>query len=118
MIKVLLLIILLILSTLECSKMKQNVPCTDIRYSDGILTAHCKAVDGRINSASLILDTCVGNDDGILIRGENFSGSCMSCFVHGQTLDCFCKKIDRTYFHTSLDLSSFITNQYGNLACN
>ena len=81
------------------------------------LTATCKQADGVKKSASLNLDSGIGNEDGSFkVGGVNFSLTAANVVLDGTTLKASLQKANGEYNDgQELDLNSCITNENGTL---
>ncbi|KAJ7915271.1 Cyanovirin-N [Mycena leptocephala] len=97
-----------------------SATCTGISFnsSNDNLTATCQKSGGVGTETTTIgLNSCVGNTNGELTAGVNFSGSCSSISFSGVTLSAICKTPTGTTIRTSLDLNAVLSNNNGVLTC-
>ncbi|KAJ7825014.1 Cyanovirin-N [Mycena leptocephala] len=94
--------------------------CTKISFNsaNNSLTATCELSGNTGTETTTIpLNACVGNDNGELAAGSNFSTSCGNISFSGVTLSATCENPTGNLIHTSIDLNSVLSNNNGVLHC-
>ncbi|KAE8332969.1 hypothetical protein BDV39DRAFT_73797 [Aspergillus sergii] len=95
--------------------------CNSFDLRGSLLMAKCsKSPNGYYYDTVVDLNKCVGNKDGVLIRGENVLGNmeCSICLSIGTQIRCMCYGRKGVLAPSSvLDLDDFISNQGGTLTC-
>ncbi|KAJ7660175.1 Cyanovirin-N [Mycena polygramma] len=97
-----------------------SATCTGISFnpSNNDLTATCQNAGGIGTTTSTIgLNSCVGNTNGELTAGNDFSASCSNIRFSGVTLSALCRTPAGVGINTSLDLNSVMSNRNGLLTC-
>ena len=100
-------------------KTKANLlTCSNYKIKSQKFTATC---DGKNLEIPLI--NCIGNNNGELVKGKNFSDSCFCSKKlngkRGTRLVCFCgdNSFPKKQIRTSINLVKVITIANGNLKC-
>ncbi|OJJ42459.1 hypothetical protein ASPZODRAFT_29189 [Penicilliopsis zonata CBS 506.65] len=98
--------------------------CKDYKYKSHIFHAKCEDEAGTYIATTLLLDDCIGNDDGYLKweKDGDFTASCNSgeLILIDDTVwfSANCAKPDGSYsVVTEIDLNAGITNDDGTLKC-
>ncbi|KAJ7660164.1 hypothetical protein DFH06DRAFT_1472254 [Mycena polygramma] len=97
-----------------------SATCVDISFdaSNYDLTATCQNADGIGSTTTTIgLDSCVGNINGELAGGSDFSSSCSEIEFRWVSLNVACSNPYGIPINTSLDLNSVLSNIDGVLTC-
>ena len=90
----------------------------DLAAPETLLRATCRSADGTFYSSFLVLDSNIGNVDGVLrINSRNFSDSCKIIGLGGDGRELFlfadCLSRAGVYIRSSIDLNRYISNRNG-----
>ena len=97
----------------SCSEISLDLAAPEI-----LLRATCRRADGTFYSSFLVLDSNIGNVDGVLrINSRNFSDSCKIIGLGGDGRELFlfadCLSRAGVYIRSSIDLNRYISNRNG-----
>ncbi|KAF8160280.1 hypothetical protein K438DRAFT_1776624 [Mycena galopus ATCC 62051] len=81
------------------------------------LSATCLNSDGGTTSSTIPLDSCIGNDNGQLTIGINFSQSCQNISSNGLVINADCAPIAGPLRNTSINVDVAFADDDGVLSC-
>ncbi|KAJ6620982.1 hypothetical protein B0H10DRAFT_1729442, partial [Mycena sp. CBHHK59/15] len=80
--------------------------CSGIGFSGTILKASCNDWGGSSKTTSIDTNSCVGNNNGILIAGTNYASTCGEITFAVTTVNATCINRNKVPVPASLDLGS------------
>ncbi|KAF8180775.1 hypothetical protein K438DRAFT_1768315 [Mycena galopus ATCC 62051] len=90
---------------------------TNVNITTLTLTASCLNGVGGSTTSTIPLDSCIGNDNGQLTTGINFSQSCQNISSNGLVITADCATIAGTLDSTSISLDVAFADDDGVLSC-
>ncbi|KAJ7775429.1 hypothetical protein B0H16DRAFT_1879830 [Mycena metata] len=81
------------------------------------LTVICSNGTGGITSSTISFDSCIGNDDGQLTMGMNFSETCGNITFNGLEITADCTTLAGTIDQSSIDFNAIFEDEDGVLSC-
>ncbi len=97
--------------------------CNDFTLSGTTIVGSCfknlEGTDSRtINRVRFDLNKCVGNNEGRLSSGSNFSNTCYNCSIKNRSFTCMCRNSRGGNMPNTVDLSNVIRNNFdGDMDC-
>ena len=102
------------------TKINFSHTCGYIRLEGSMLYASCRTRAGIFKQTVLDLNSCLANNDGILMLGPgNFLLTCSDCRLsYYNVLECQCMRRDgNSFVNTSFNLDMVVDHTDGNLVC-
>ncbi|KAJ7467835.1 hypothetical protein B0H11DRAFT_2046586 [Mycena galericulata] len=91
--------------------------CLSLVLSGNLLSATCVNAAGQNIPSTIPLDSCIGNSNGDLGAGENFSIKCSGIALSGLELGAVCANNNGNAVGTQVNLDTVLTTIDGILAC-
>jgi len=91
---------------IKCDEHRRCHSCYMSSYSPPGLT--CVTPDDPWFSSNIIIDECVGNENGHFVHGRDAGDSCKDFMLDNDRLYAKCRAVDGVYQETSLILSDYI----------